>query len=159
MADLRLITKRQQGIQEVPAQDGEPDEFFGEQSNDLQLDVINDMETVSGVEKLKQDINKILFTERGTNTNFPLYGASLQSLIGQKVNFITLKAKVKDEIISALQVLQFVNKDNPNPDEKPDTLEFLSVDQPSPDVLDIKINVITESGKSISTGFVISRTE
>jgi hypothetical protein len=156
MSDLKLITARQPGIQEAPTQEGQPDEFFGEQSNDLQLDSINDFATISGIDKLKQDINKIMLTERGTNTNFPLYGTTLQSMIGTKVNFLNLKAKVKDEIISSLQILQFINKDNPDPDERLDTLEFLSIEQPSIDSLDIKINVITESGKRIATGVVLN---
>jgi hypothetical protein len=154
--DFKLTTKRSLGVEPVPPQPTNPDEFFGESSNDLQWDPVNDVDTISGVDKLKQDINKILLTERGTNTNFPLYGSALQTFIGNKVNFQVLKAKVHDEVVSALQVLQFINKDNPNPDEKPDTLEFLSIEQPSVDQIEVKINVITESGKRLVTGIILN---
>ena len=154
--DFKLTTKRSAGVEPVPPQPTNPDEFFGESSNDLQFSMVNDIDTVEGLDKLKQDINKILLTERGANTNFPLYGSALQTLIGNKVNFQVLKAKIKDEIISSLQVLQFINKDNPNPDEKPDTLEFLSIEQPSVEEIEVKINVITESGKRLVTGFTLN---
>lgn len=156
MSDLRIITVRQPGVEVVPPQPGNPTRFFGEQSNDLQLNTVNDFETVSGIEKLKQDILKILLTERGTQVNFPLYGTTIQSLVGAKVNFTTVQARIKDEVIGALQVLQFVNKANPNLDERPETLEFLSVEQPAIDQIEIQLNVITESGKKIVQGFTLT---
>lgn len=156
MSDLRLITLRQPGVEPVPPQPGDPLRFFGEQSNDLQLNTVNDFETVSGVEKLKQEVLKILLTERGTQLNFPLYGTTIQSLVGSKVNFTTVQARIKDEVIGALQVLQFTNKNNPNLDEKPETLEFLSVELIAIDQVEIKLNVITESGKKIVQGFTLN---
>lgn len=154
--DFKLATKFDPLNPPIPAQPGDPNYYFGEQSNDLQFNMVNDLDTVEGIEKLKQDINKILLTERGTNTNFPLYGTALQTLIGNKVNFQVLKAKVHDEVVSALQVLQFINVNNPNPDEKPDTLEFLSIEQPSVSEIDITLNVITESGKRLVTGLTLN---
>jgi hypothetical protein len=154
--DLKLITKRKLGNPELPLQNGSPSEFFGEQSNDIQLSLLNDFEAVTGLDKLKQDINKILLTNRGSNSSFPLYGTDLQSLIGSKTNFQFIKAKVKDEVIGALQVLQYLNKDNPNPDEKPAVFEFLKIQQLNIDQVEIQISVITESNKRVSTGIVVT---
>jgi hypothetical protein len=156
MDDIKLVTKTTLGSPDVPSQPGNPNEYFGEQSNDIQFNKINDFDTLSGTEKLKQDINKILLTERGANTNFPLYGTILQSLIGEKNNFDFIKAKIKDEIIGALQVLQFINKENPNDDEQLDTLELLRIQQLTSDQIEIQLSVTTVSGKSVSTGLTIS---
>jgi phage baseplate assembly protein W len=156
MDDIKLITRRQLGQPSEPSQPGNPSEFFGEQSNDIQLNKINDFDTLSGVEKLKQDINKIILTERGTHPTFELYGTILQSLIGSKNNFDFLKAKIKDEVIGALQVLQFINKENPNEDEQLETLELLRIQQLTTDQIEIQLSVITISGKRVSTGIVIT---
>jgi hypothetical protein len=139
MSDIKLITKRQPGQTPVPPQSGNPPEYFGEETNDLQLNSINDLDIVSGLTKLKQDINKILLTERGENTLFPLYGTELQSMVGGKVNPDTIKAKIKDEIIGGLQTLQFINRDNPNLDEQPEILELLDI----------------QSNKRVSTGVTV----
>lgn len=154
MADIRLTTRRELGVEPPSPIPGNPDVWFGEQTNDLQFNNLKDFETISGIEKLKQDINKILLTEQGKNTNFPLYGTNLQVLIGQKFNFEYLKAKIRDEVVGALQVLQYLNQDNPDLDEKPEILQTLQVTQQGSDGLLIQLSVITESGKSIATSVV-----
>ena len=156
MSDFKLTTKNIPGINPVPFQSGNPSEFFGEESNDLQLNKINDLDLVSGLEKLKQDINKILLTERGENTLFPLYGTELQSTVGDKVNPDIIRAKLKDEIISGLQTLQFINRENPNSDEKPETLEILDIQQIETGQFEIQVSVITASNQRVSTGTIIS---
>lgn len=157
MSDLLLATKRAPGTEPVPIQNAKNiSEFFGEQSNDLQLNSINDLAIVSGLEKLRQDINKILLTERGTNSLFELYGTELQSLIGGKINPDVIRAKIKDEVIGGLQTLQFLNRDNPNADERPEVLELLDIQQIDTTQFEIKLSVITASNKSITTGIVIS---
>lgn len=154
--DLKLITKRDLSIPPDPVTQNIESEFFGDRSNDLQLSTRNDFDTVTGITKLRQDINKILLTVRGTNTNFTLYGTALQDLVGNKVNFQVIQAKVRDEVIGALQVLQFVNKENPNPDERPDILEILEVNLLSSNEVQVQLSVITVSGKRISSNIVIS---
>ena len=156
MADLKLTTKKVPGIDPVPPQSGNPTEFFGEESNDLQLNSINDLHVVSGLEKLRQDINKILLTERGNNTLFPLYGTELQSLVGGKVNPDIIRAKIKDEVIGGLQTLQFINRDNPNLDEQPEILELLDIQQIDDTQFEVQLSVITASNKSITTGITVS---
>lgn len=156
MADLKLITKNLGITPPNPPQSGNPPEYFGEQSNDIQLDGINDFATISGLTKLKQDIEKAILTERGKNLFFELYGTTLQNSVGGKVSVDVITATIKDQIISALQVLEFVNRENTNPDERPQILEFLSVELIDNDKVEIQISVITDSNKRVSSGLIIS---
>jgi len=156
MADLKITTKKTLGTPSSPEQRGDPNEFFGEQTNDLQIDTLSDFASIEGIEKLKQDIKKILLTERGENDLFPLYGTNLQTLIGGKINFENIRARIKTEIVEALQVLQFINRENPNEDEQPDILESIRVEQIDPTSFDIQLSVKTVSGKSVSTGLIVT---
>lgn len=154
--DLKLTTKYILGTDPVPPQPGNPSEYFGEASNDLQFDSINDFATVSGLTKLKQDIQKILLTEKGANTLFPLYGTDISTLVGQKVDINFIRAKLKQQIIDALKVLQYINRENPNLDEQLDTLQSISIEEISAGVIEVQLTVITASSKNLSTGFVIT---
>lgn len=156
MADIKLITKNLSVAPPNPPQSGNPPEYFGEQTNDIQLDTTNDFATISGLAKLKQDIDKIILTERGKNIFFELYGTTLQSSVGGKVSIDVITATIKDQIISALQVLEFVNRENPNADERPQILEFLSVELIDTDKVEVQISVITDSNKRVSSGLTIT---
>lgn len=155
MADLKLTTKKIPGISPVPPQIGNPSEYFGEQSNDLQLDSINDFATVSGTEKLKQDINKILMTEKGKNIEFAIYGTSLQSTIGAKVNLDEARSRIRVEIEDALEVLVFANQDNTNDDEVPDILESISVEEINIGQFEVRLSVISRSGRRVSSDTIL----
>lgn len=138
-----------------PPQPGNPSEYFGEQSNDLQLDNVNDLALLSGVDKLRQDMNKILLTEVGANVFFEIYGTDLQTLIGNKVNIEEIKAHLKDQVETALAVLVLVNADNPNDDEVPNIFESLSVEQIATGKFEIRVSVITRSGKRAITDTIV----
>lgn len=155
MADLKIITKAATGSLPNPPQPGDPSEYFGEQSNDLELDNINDLTTISGVEKLIQDMNKIFLTESGANTNFQIYGTDLQTLVGNKVNIEEIKAHLKDQVETALATLVLVNADNPNDDEVPNIFESLSVTQIDTGKYEVKVSVITRSGKRATTDAIV----
>lgn len=144
--DFRLIKKRVLGDTPTPLQPADVTEYFGEQENDLQFGPTGDLDLVSGTEKLKQDINKILFTERGSNKFLDLYGTRLHGLIGSRIVLDNLKGVVKDDVVGALQLLALLNTENQDPEEKPDTLEFLSVDRPASDQINVALSVITEAG-------------
>jgi len=79
--------------------------FFGEGTNDLQIGTNNDFVLVSGLDETTQDVQKILLTEQGSNISFPLYGTTLQGLIGAKINPATISGTVQDQITTALQIL------------------------------------------------------
>jgi len=171
MGDLKLTTKRVAiGLQNAPGQDirgtvpgqadknqVEPDEFFGEETNDIQLNTVNDFELIEGVEKLKQDVNKSLLTGIGENANFDQYGSNLQSLIGSKFTAEFLKAKIEEEIVRSLEALNFLNRENPNLDEIADELESLEMNEiASGTGFEVILSIITESGKVVTTSVVIS---
>ncbi len=155
MADLKLVTKSIPNVEANPPQNGNPTEFFGEQSNDLQLNVVNDFDTISGIDKLKQDLNKILLTELGKNTNVDIYGTEINGLIGTKADFNELRARIKDQVSTALKVLEFLNRENTNDDEVPDVFETLAVEKLSNNGFEIQISVITRSGKRVSSESIL----
>ncbi len=156
MSDLKISTRVIPGQEPVPPQNAPGEtEYFGEQSNDLQLNSVNDFALVSGVEKLKQDLNKIFLTETGANENFEIYGTILQSLIGQKVNFDQIRAKIRDEVSGALETLRFINEENTNDDEVPETFESLSVEEIDFGQFEVRVSVITRSGKRVSSDSII----
>jgi len=154
MSDLKLVTKVQPGQEPQPLVTG-TSEYFGEQSNDLQLDTNNDFAVLSGVEKLKQDINKILLTSLGANPNFEIYGSELQNLVGNKMRYEFIQSKIKDEIITALRTLQFANEYNPNLNEQIDTLRTLEFLQPQPDLVKVEMTVVTVAGTIVDTGLTV----
>lgn len=164
--DLKLITKRQLGKQIAPGQQnresknpnqkGDPDEFFGESSNDIQLNTVNDFELIEGTEKLKQDVNKILLTEIGQNTNFDEYGSGLQALIGEKISSEFVTAKIEEQIVSALEALHFVNRDNQNLDEVPLELDTLDIRELGIDGFEVQLAILTASDKLVTTSVVIT---
>lgn len=155
MADLQLTTRRIPGIDPNPPQIGNPETYFGEQSNDLQLDAINDFQLISGLDKLKQDINKILMTEKTKNVFFAIYGTALQSEIGSKVNLNEARSRILSEIEDALEVLLYVNTDNTNDDEVPDILESLSVQEINIGQFEVRLSVIARSGKRVSSDTIL----
>lgn len=155
MSDIKIITPASSGDLPNPPQPGNPSEYFGEQSNDLQLNNINDLAVLSGVDKLIQDMNKILLTEVGSNIFYEIYGTDLQSLIGNKVNIEEIKAHLKDQIETALAVLILVNADNPNDDEVPNIFEALSVTQLDVSRFQVALSVITRSGKRAITDTIV----
>lgn len=155
MSDIKIITESNTANIPNPAQPGNPSEYFGEQSNDLQLNDVNDLAILSGIPKLVQDMNKILLTEVGSNIFFEIYGTDFQSLIGNKVNIEELKAHLKDQIETALAVLVLVNADNPNDDEVPNIFESLSVTQLDSSRFQIALSVITRSGKRAVTDTLV----
>jgi hypothetical protein len=155
MPDLKLSTKVPPGGEPIPQQNWPVSEYFGEQSNDLQLNAVNDLALVSGTEKLRQDLNKIFLTELGANRNFPIFGTILNGLVGEKVNFDAIRAKIRDEVQGALETMKFINEENPNDDEVPETFESLSVEQLDLGKFEARVTVITRSGKRISTDSIV----
>lgn len=129
---------------------------WGESSNDLQPDSLTGFRVVSGTEKLAQDIIKILLTERGSNTLFPLYGSVLHSLLGQKSDPDFMRGQIVDDIKDSLIILQNINRDNPNLDEQIQTLESVSIEQPAPGEFHIRLTVITRADKRVGAVLQLS---
>jgi len=123
--------------------------FFGNGTNDLQVDVNGDFALTQGTSNLSQAMAKILVTGRGTNSLFSIYGSLLQDLIGQRLDLEYLRAKVKSELIDALRIYQFINKDNPSLDEQIDTLDVVRISQENDSTIKLDFTVTTKSGKRV----------
>jgi hypothetical protein len=128
---------------------------FIEGENDIYIGVNGDIETVTGNSKLKQDILKILLTERGNNLYSSIYGSQLQYYIGKKYDDEFIKSQIKTEIVNTLRVFQYLNKSNTNGDEAIDTLEYLSITKVGETRFDIKFQIKTMSGNTLGLGFSI----
>lgn len=152
MSDLFLATPNIPGQpQSVPQVINTP-YYFGEQTNDLILGPNNDFSLVSGLEETTQDVQKILVTEQGDNVLFPLYGTTLQSLIGNKVNPNILSGDVQDQITTALQILYLLTQNRSNAAEIVQTLYSLQTTLQSETNIAALLTVIAASGQEITTG-------
>ena len=155
MSDFWLITKLSPtNIPPQPLPTGQQ-YYFGDQSNDLQVNTVGDLFTVSGAQKLAQDINKILLTVQGTNTFFPLYGTNLQNYIGQKINDQSVVSNIRTEVVNAMNVLNFIRQGAPA-NEIPDILQYLAVNQSDPLTITITLTVISVAGESVTTSVLVA---
>lgn len=125
--------------------------IVAEGENDLQIGPTNDLAILDGTDRLSQDIVKILITTRGTNLLFPLYGANLQTLIGQKMDVQFLQGQILTEVKDALIILQAINQNNPDLDQQIQTLQSIQVDLSSSTQITIQLVVVTKSGKSVGS--------
>jgi len=78
-------------------------DFIGD-NNDLVINELGDLVIVNGVDRLKQDIVKILLTPY-TLQPYPNYGSLLPSLKGISVTDTSLTSRVTDDIITSLRYL------------------------------------------------------
>jgi hypothetical protein len=157
MSDLQLTTLNVPGQPQFPPQQGNPVTYFGEQTNDLQIGPNNDFTLVSGLEETTQDVQKILLTEQGANQLFPLYGTTLQSLIGGKLNINVIGSNIQQQITQALQILYLLTQNRSNPAEIVQTLYALSTQLDSTGTnISSLLTVIAANGQEITTGINVS---
>lgn len=157
MSDLQLTTVNVPGQPQFPPQKGNPVTYFGEQTNDLQIGVNNDFNLVSGLEETTQDVQKILLTEQGANQLFPLYGTTLQSMIGGKINTNVIASTVQQQITQALQILFLLTQNRVNQSEIVANLYALDtqIDSSRTNITSL-LTVIAASGQEITTGVNIA---
>ena len=152
MSDLQLTTLVNPNIQSIPPQQPGVQSYFGENSNDLQFDSSNDIALVSGLDETTQDVQKILLTEQGANPSFPLYGTTIQGLIGNKMNPATISGTVQDQITTALQILFLLTQNRSNPAEIVQTLYSLQTTLQSETNIASLLTVIAANNEEITTG-------
>ena len=155
MSDLQLTTLSNPNIQSVPPQQPGTVSYFSDGMNDLQFDTNNDIALVSGLDETIQDVQKILMTEQGTNTQFPLYGTTLQGLIGNKQNPATISGTVQEQITTALQILFLLTQNRSNPAEIVQTLYSLQTTLQSETNISALLTVIAANGDELTTGINI----
>lgn len=159
MPDLQLATKVNPNGGNFPPQTSATVSpggyFFGEASNDLQIGPNNDFTLVVGLAETIQDVEKILLTEQGTNVLFPLYGTTLQSLIGNRVNPNIISSSVQEQITDALSILFQLTQNRTDPAEIVQTLYSLSTTLQGDTTISSFLTVIASSGQEITTGIQI----
>ncbi|MGH7974974.1 MAG: hypothetical protein ACREBR_05585 [bacterium] len=157
MSDLLLTTINVPGQQQFPPQQGNPPQYFGEQTNDLQIGTNNDFLLVSGLAETTQDVQKILLTEQGSNTLFPLYGTILQSSIGGKININVVSSTVQEQITQALQILFLLTQNRTASAEIVQTLYALKTELDTTGTnISSLLTVIAANGEEITTGINIA---
>lgn len=155
MSDLLLTTKINPSGPNFPQPAPGTTQFFGEGTNDLQIGTNQDFTLVSDLEETTQDVQKILMTEQGTNILFPLYGTTLQNLIGNKENPNTIGATVQEQITQALQILFLITQNRSNPAELVQTLHSLNTQVSGLTNISSLLTVIAANGDEITTGINI----
>lgn len=120
-----------------------------EGTNDLQIGATNDLYVIDGTTRLEQDIVKILITQRGTNSELPLYGTNLQSFIGQKLELAFLQGQIVSEVTDAMYILQALNSTNPDLDQQIQLLQSIQVNFVSSTEIGIQLVVVTMSQKQV----------
>jgi hypothetical protein len=155
LSDLQLTTFVNPNIESVPPQQPGVSTYFSDGMNDLQIDSSNDFALVSGLSETTQDVQKILMTEQGTNVIFPLYGTTLQGLIGNKTNINSASGQIQDQITTALQILFLLTQNRANSAEIVQTLYSLQTSMQSETNISALLTVISASGQEITTGISI----
>ena len=120
---------------------------------DLAFDAVGRLITISGKEKVKQQIRKILETLSGNNLYDTAYGSTMQSLIGQKLNAYT-SANLNFSILDSINhLIDLQNAANVPPDEQIASISNISAvrNANEPRQIDITINVMTKSYENVST--------
>ena len=156
MSDLQLSTLTNPNIPSIPPQQPGVTQYFGEGTNDLQIGPNHDFQLISGLEETTQDVQKILLTEQGSPiTLMPLYGTTLQSLIGNRMNPAIIGATVQEQITQALQILFLLTQNRNNPAEIVQTLYSLQTTVQSETNVAALLTVIAANGAEITSGIQI----
>lgn len=126
--------------------------FFGEGTNDLQIGPNQDFQLVEGLLETQQDVQKVLLTEQGSPiTLFPLYGTTLNAMIGTKQNISIAQGTVQQQITQALQVLFLLTQNRSNPAEIVQTLYSLQTTLQSETNISALLTVIAANNEEITT--------
>ena len=149
MSDMFLGTKNDSEEQKEGLGSGAY--VWGQGSNDIILDVSKDFKIIQGLEKLQQDINKVLLTDRFRGTLYPIYGSTIREMLGNKADLNIVKTNIKNAVVEALAVLQFLNSDNPNNDEQILVINTITVNMDVAGEVLVNVQITTKSGKVLNT--------
>lgn len=118
----------------------------------LGMSAVGDVQRISGIPRLKQDITKILLTERGLNP-YPNYGTILPGLVGTRLNNPDTLSLVANEVISALRY-QYLIETSQDLDEIIGQVRQLDVEFSSNSIL-ITLQVETASKAQVALQFEV----
>jgi hypothetical protein len=134
------------------------------ENGDLVIDS-GDIATVSGTEKLLQDLTKIAITQAGANPLQPWYGSFIsRTLIGSPlptnitVQMAQTQLQTAIENLMNLQKAQIKSFQPVSPEELIASIVDISVDRNilNPTEFDVSIKVLSKSFRLVSTSFTVS---
>jgi hypothetical protein len=118
---------------------------------DLQIDAAGSIATVSGNQKLRQDIIKILLTSYGDNKYHPGYGSSLGQLEVGSTDFNITEAEIKNTALSAINTLITMQRKQARSQTLSPSETIVSVldigvlrDNVDPRLYNLKVSVLTQ---------------
>jgi hypothetical protein len=125
--------------------------------DDIGISSKNEVEQVTNAYSLIQSVEKAIITARGTNRYYPWAGSGLNSLVGTKINDISLLSQeITAQVRSSLENLKAtqIKHQGMNPlvasDEVLNTIETVDVaqDLSDPTVVEIYVQYTSQSGAS-----------
>lgn len=134
-------------------------------NGDLSLGSNGDLERVFDVEKLKQDLLKIMITPTNSNKNYPWYGSPLTArTIGQTLDPEILDSEIENSLVFAINNLRVLQQEQERdgqfitPPEAIARILGITVDQ---DVFDarmfnIRVSVETRRGSIVNETLVLT---
>lgn len=138
---------------------------FKIKNGDFSIASNGDVSTVSDVDKLIQDILKILMTEYGTNKFHLWYGSLLSAnMIGQSFDTTFVSSFIENQIISSLNILQKLQKEQYGKGQKVTPNELLGAirnvsvlrDLSDPTKFNIGVNVVTKGFLSTTANLQVN---
>lgn len=137
---------------------------FKIENGDVKIGTNGDLGKVQDVEKLVQDILKLLMTEIGSNRFFPWYGSSLsQSMIGSGFDGTFLTTIAENQIRNGLDTIMNLQREQAGqqkvtPSELLAAIKNISVqrNQVDPTFFTITLEVLTRSLKVVPVTFNVS---
>jgi len=134
------------------------------ESGDIKFSPEGELYTITGLEKLKQDLIKVLLTEIGENDYHPWYGSMLgQAVVGQATTFNTTLRNVELAVTNSLENLAFLQKEQlqyqtVTPAESIGAINFVNVEREplDPRQWNIRVSVLTKALTEISEDFSIT---
>jgi hypothetical protein len=134
------------------------------EAGDILVDNNGEVQTVTGTEKLKQDIAKMILTEIGTNVYHPWYGSQLaDSVIGRATTADVIARDTELTVNTALENLSFLQTEqtqyqNVTPAEMIAAIKEVRVESEpiDPRQWNVTIVVLSKALTEISEEFSIS---
>lgn len=150
MSDLLI------GTPNIDATPGAPPWTIGN-LGDIHFDANGELVLVSDVDKLTQNIGKILLTDQGANLIDSTYGSVLQSFVGQNYSSGITYSLIRQTILDAMGYIVNQYSDSTNFNEQIGTVETLAVkvDAIVTSTIILEITLTNQSGKFVTVGLTI----
>lgn len=128
---------------------------------DWVFDLDGNLQTVTGLNKLQQDILKIMLSYTGSNTLYPEYGSNVDKTIGQKNLLSHTEVKLQQDIYNALMYLKNQQQElqtkfnSLSAEEALETIESVSVIATTPTSFNVSVTFTTKASASSTVSTTI----